>query len=375
MEKTKHPSEPIAVWCLTPNGLALGRKIKQTFPGVVLFVSKTLEEKIPGDESVCFFKKLSLEIKKRFHEHQNHICIFSTGIAVRLIGQLLDSKLTDPAVVVMDDNGNFAISLVSGHIGGANALARKVGEKLNAVPVITTATDTNNLPAIDMIAQEAGLYIGTPQNIKHINMAFLKGEPISIYDPLKILKDKLPAKYRSVHQTGPHQSGLYQTGPYRMDSCRPDKKNDRKEDVDIFCSWQQGHVSRETLVLRPKVLSVGIGCNRGTSVEKIGDFLCSVLEKTHLSIHSVCKLATTEVKNDEKGLLELSGQMNIPLDFYNKDQLNSVTTIKTPSKMAQKHLGVQSVCEAAAILSANNGKLLVAKHKNKDVTIAVAIIK
>jgi len=112
-----------------------------------------------------------------------------------------------------------------------------------------------------------------------------------------------------------------------------------------------------------------------TGVQIINDFLTSVFDIEGLSLNSIGRLSTTEVKHDEKGLLILSKKMRIPFKFYNKEKLNSVESIKTPSKMVEKHLGVKSVCEAAAILSANHGKLILPKKKNKDVTIAVAIIK
>jgi cobalt-precorrin 5A hydrolase len=132
-------------------------------------------------------------------------------------------------------------------------------------------------------------------------------------------------------------------------------------------------VPRETLVLRPKILSVGIGCNRNTSAEMIHNFLKAVFLEQGLSLNAVFTLATTEVKQDEAGLLKLADRLGLTIKFYDKNQLNSVDTIETPSKMVEKHLGVKSVCEAAAILAAGRGRLIVAKKKNKDVTIAVAI--
>ena len=147
----------------------------------------------------------------------------------------------------------------------------------------------------------------------------------------------------------------------------------------LFCSHEIKKVSRETLIVRPPVLSVGIGCNRGTSYEEIKNFLFSVLKKQGLSVNSIYRFGTTDVKKDETDLLKLGSKMKIKIDFYSNKDLNSVKTIKTPSKMVQKHLGVKSVCEASAILSSSSekceGRLIVSKQKNKDVTIAVAIKK
>ncbi len=340
-----------AIWCITPNGKLLGQQIQRALDQSTLFVSNKQGQDLLGNTDTIIFQKLSEAMQTYFGQFKKHIFLFSTGIAIRIIAPLLISKTSDPAVVVVDDNATFAISLLSGHIGGANLLANDISEIINATPVITTATDTNHLPSIDMIAKEALLQIETPQNIKHINMAFLMNRPVTMYDPFNLTKERLPEKY------------------WVATSGQDIQKSD------VFCSYETAPVPRETLILRPPILSVGVGCNRNTSVEEIQQFMLSVLKEEGLSLLSVCKLATTDVKADEKGLLSLSEKLKIPLDFYTKQELSSVTTIKTPSDMVEKHLGIKSVCEAAAILSANHGPLIVTKKKNKDVTIAVAIVK
>jgi len=363
--------DSIAIWSITPNGKLLGRKIYNAVKGSSFFVSEKLwqeqDNQYPFYKNIYVFKKLSKEIEQQFNNFSGHVFIFSTGIAIRIIAPLLRSKIIDPAVVVVDDKANHAISFLSGHLGGANTLTKKIAAIVKAEPVITTATDTNNLPSIDMIAKKKGLIIETPQNIKHINMAFLAGVPVSLYDPFGIIKNVLPENF----WTDAGDTGI-----------EADDKN--IESKKIFCSHEIKKVSRETLILRPPVLSVGIGCNRGTKSKAIKEFLLSVLKEQGLSINSVYRFGTTEVKNDETGLLKLSDEMQIKIDFYSNQELNSVKTIKTPSKMVEKHLGVKSVCEAAAILSAasskdksgeSGGNLIVTKQKNRDVTIAVAIKK
>ncbi|CCK82498.1 cobalt-precorrin 5A hydrolase [Desulfobacula toluolica] len=355
----------LAIWSITPNGKILGQKIQKSVQGSTLFVSASIVQDSDNEKNTIVFKKLSKEIHLQFSAFGGHIFIFSTGIAVRMIAPLLKSKMIDPAVVVVDDNANYAISLVSGHMGGANHLAKQIADIINAIPVITTATDTNRLPSIDMIAKEQGLYIETPQNIKHVNMAFLKGAKVRLYDPFGCVKNNLPESFR-------------------IDAVNWNKKIDDQaiddignvsegESGTVFCSYETKDVSCETLVLRPRVLTVGIGCNRGTCCEDIKAFLISVLKQQGLSVNSIFRFATSDIKKDEIGLLALSQEMKIQIDFYDKNKLNSVKTIQTPSKMVEKHLGVKSVCEAAAILSAGNGQLIVPKKKNKDVTIAVAI--
>ena len=378
IEMQRNNADSIAIWSITPNGKRLGQKIHNAVKESVCFVSETVWQEQHSrqrnfeNKNIIIFSKLSNEIRKQFNIFSGHVFIFSTGIAVRIIAPLLQSKTIDPAIVVLDDQANHAISLISGHIGGANALAQKIADIVQADPVITTATDTNKLPSIDMIAKANNLYIETPHNIKYINMAFLTGQCVNLYDPFGIIKNVLSESFWA-------------------DKNDIKNKADHSETKLIFCSHELKKVSRETLLLRPPLLSVGIGCNRGTNYTEIKELLFSVLKKYKLSVNSIERFGTTSVKEDEKGLLMLSEKMQIQIDFYNNEELNSVKTIKTPSKIVEKHIGVKSVCEAAAILSASSssknksgvlnklgkfdGTLIVPKQKNKDVTIAVAIRK
>ncbi len=359
----------VAIWAITPNGLALGQKLCAHVKQARMFVSTSLENKsnenkIPsetGDSGgrdgnqvtpteVCdipvFFHRLSEAVSEQFHAYDCHVFIFSTGIAVRILAPLVVSKLTDPAVVVLDDKGLHAISLISGHIGQANTYTRHIARLLSADPVITTATDVNYLPAIDVLAKKLGLFIETPKAIKIINMAFLQNRAICLHDPLHLLEPWIPAHLIA------HAS---------------------LQEPTVVCDWQKQKVSRETLVLRPGVLAVGIGCNRNTPFDVIYDFFTTTLNTAGISVHAVAVLATTDVKQDEPGILELAVHLKIPVQFYDTPALASVKTIQTPSAMVEKHLGVKSVCEAAAILASSNGTLVLPKKKNQDVTLAVAL--
>jgi cobalt-precorrin 5A hydrolase len=347
---TKKSSPSIAIWAITPNGLVLGQDICAKLSAAKLFASESLinESRTSPGSRISRFKKLSQELSRQFTKFSAHVFIFSTGIAVRIIAPLIQSKTIDPAVIVVDDNGINVISLLSGHLGGANSLTIKIAELIDAKPIITTATDINQLPSIDLIAQKNNLFIKNPEAIKHVNMVFLKNENMDVHDPLNCLGNLIPQEF--VRSTKIPEKG-----------------------AGVVCTWKTISVPRETLILRPKVLSVGIGCNRNTPEQVIHEFLKDVFRSQGLSLNSVFTLATTRVKEDETGLLKLADNLGLPLELYDNDLLNSVETIENPSKMVEKHLGVKSVCEAAAILAANRGRLIVPKHKNKDVTIAVAI--
>jgi cobalt-precorrin 5A hydrolase len=298
----------------------------------------------PSDRQV--FNRLSEAVAEQFHAYDCHVFIFSTGIAVRIVAPLLVSKLTDPAVVVVDDRGLHAVSLVSGHIGQANLYTRQIAHILGADPVITTATDVNHLPSMDVLADKLNLFIETPETIKTINMAFLENKTIGLHDPLNLISPWISKKW--IHTDSGHLPR-------------------------VVCDWQEKTVSRETLVLRPRVLVVGIGCNRHTRFETLMDFFTATLAAAGISRHSISMLATSDIKQDEPGILALAAHLHLPIRFYDKHRLSSVKTIQTPSKMVEKHLGVQSVCEAAAILASNSGTLVLPKQKNPDVTLAAAL--
>ncbi|MFO7886593.1 MAG: cobalamin biosynthesis protein [Desulfobacteraceae bacterium] len=315
-----------------------------------LFVSDKLAGMACPVERVNFFSSLAGAVDASFFKYRGHVFIFAAGIAVRVIAGLLKSKSLDPAVVVMDEKGQHAISLLSGHIGGANQLALKVSQITGSVPVITTATDVNHLPAIDEIAGNAKLAIENPGRIKRINMGFLQNKRMRIYDPYSLIHPCLPEELFSLCPSD---------DPY----------------LDVYCSDVIGFVPRETLVLRPVFLHVGVGCNRGTSADEIFGFVHSVFTKNKLSLRSVCRLASIDVKADETGLLECAKTLGLELKFYSGDELRSVNNIKTPSKMAEKYLGVKSVCEAAAILSSDRGSLAVPKKIKGNVTLAAARIR
>lgn len=181
----------IGIWAITPNGVRLAERLRQAFPGASVYLSAATHP-MPAALPAARFERLSAAVSEQFGRHDGHLFIMSTGIVVRMIAPLLRDKTVDPAVVVIDELGIHAISLVAGHIGGANALARRAAEAIDAVPVITTATDINQLPSIDTLACELGIAIENPGAIKHVSMAFLTGRPVRLHDPFGLVRDRLP---------------------------------------------------------------------------------------------------------------------------------------------------------------------------------------
>ncbi len=341
----------IAIWAITPQGADLACRLAGQLSGAEIFVSARLES---ATESATEFISLADAVAKRFETYAGHLFIMSTGIVVRLIAAHIRNKMIDPAVVVMDEKGRFAISLLAGHIGGANRLTRQIARISGAEAVITTATDVNRLPAIDVLAQENDLFIENPRAIKKVNMAIVSGREILIHDPFQILAGWLA------------DLNLKKWNPFV-----PKKKLPA---AGIFVDDKVLDLPAQVLVLRPKSLSVGVGCNRGTSSEEMTTLFETILHTNNLSKQSVGGLASIDLKRDETGLLAFAKALKLPLLFFGKSELNQVETIQSPSAVVEKHIGVKSVCEAAAILAARKGELVVPKASTPNVTMAVARI-
>jgi cobalt-precorrin 5A hydrolase len=344
IERPARENSRIAVWALTSQGARLAADLAGKIDGVDLFLTDKIDVDgffmDPG--RVRRFQSLRKAVAERFSDYGSHVFVMAVGIVVRVIAEHVVHKTTDPAVVTVDDTGRFAISLLSGHIGGANGLAERVAEITGAVPVITTATDANRLPSADMMAVKNDLAIENPEAVKTVNMAFLEGQPVGLHDPYGFLENE------------------------RM-FCR-----DAAHDVNVRVDDRKGLERPGDLVLRPKILVAGIGCNRGTDKDEIRHLLMETLKLHNLSHLSLARLASVDVKQDEDGLLALADELNLSIRFYGRDELGTIEQIETPSETVEKHMGVKSVCEAAAILGAEMGKLIVPKRKSVNATVALA---
>jgi cobalt-precorrin 5A hydrolase len=335
----------IAVWAITPNGASLAVRIAAAFPDSGLFGADALGG-LP--ESAVRFGSLKEAVSAHFTRFGGHVFVMATGIVVRMVAGLLAHKTEDPAVVVVDDRGRFAVSLLSGHIGGANRLAARVAAAIGAQAVITTATDVNEVPAIDVLAVELGLKIENPPAIKTVNMALLTGAPIEVHDPYGVLAGRIPKAAAG--------SGRALAGTARV--------------------WVDDRVAAPppgALVLRPPTLVAGIGCNRNTDAEEIRGLLLGTLREAGLAAASLKGLASIDLKGDEPGLISLARELGLQLGLFGREELGAVQdTVPTPSAAVQKHIGVKSVCEAAAILAARGGGLIVPKRSSRNATVAIA---
>lgn len=353
------PEMHIAVIAITRGGAHLGQRLRGGMAGLNCYVSRRYAGQ--GGRCTCFEPtELQPLIASLWKKYDGFVLIMATGIVVRMIAPLLESKESDPAVVVMDDAGRFAISLLSGHLGGANELAERCAFATGGRAVITTATDANNLPSFDMLAKEQGWIINDIGKVKTLNTLLLDNEEIAVVD-----------------STGRTRTWLHGRGRVTFYNSFVDATRSRARGYLLVTNRHlpQQITSENLLVLRPRNLVLGIGCNRGTPADEIGEFVMQHLKRLFLSPKSICCIATVEAKRDEAGLVEFAGSLDVPLRCFKSDELNRVSCPSPPSEHALTAIGCTGVAEPAALLASGGGELLLKKVKSANVTLAVAELK
>ena len=338
----------------------LGKKLRESLAGSELYVSSRYAGQAGKERAIFEPGELKELLASLWDKVDGFVLIMATGIVVRMIAPLLESKQTDPAVVTMDDAGRFAISLTSGHLGGANELAERCAFISGARAVITTATDVNNLPSFDMLAREQGWVIDDISRIKILNSLLLDDEEIAVVDP---------GGQTRCWFHGHGKLSFYDTFAEALDS---------RARGFLFVTNRQLPPRTQPdnlLILRPRNLVLGIGCNRGTPADEIDEFVTAHLKRIFVSLKSVRCIATAAAKRDETGLIEYAGRYEIPLEFYESDELNSVACPSPPSEHARAAIGAVGVAEPAALLASGSGRLMLQKVKSVNVTLAVAEIQ
>lgn len=266
----------------------------------------------------------------------------AAGIAVRAIAPHVASKANDPAVVAIDEAGRFAVPLLSGHLGGANELAQTVARAAGAIPVITTATDVRGVWAVDTWARCAGLAVSNPEAIKRVSARLLSGGRVALYSDMPI--------------SGQPPEGV----DIASDRARADIV------VSPFAGANAG--APEPLRLVVPCIVAGIGCRRGACAEAIEEAFLLACGQVGISPSAVREAATIDVKAHEEGLLAFCCARNIPLATYSAEELSQVEGSVSPSDFVRATVGVDNVCERAAL--AEGGKLIFPKLAHGGVTVA-----
>ena len=288
----------------------------------------------------------------------------AAGIAVRCIAPLVRDKFRDPAVLVIDENARFVISLLSGHAGGANRLCRLFAQALDAQPVITTATDGRGLFAVDTYASENGLALSDRALAKEISARLLAGETVSFY------ADKLNGCRFPVQKLNgcrfPVQVSAYGQGV---------TESEERSCADIILSVRREPGDPEkALYLIPRTVTLGIGCRRGTPAEAVAKAVQELLQNNGVFREALSGIASIDLKRDEAGLAAFAKEWDLPLSFFTADELASVRGQFSSSAFVREVTGVDNVCERSAVLLAGeNGRLLAGKESGGGVTAALGI--
>lgn len=344
----------LAIIAITSGGAALARKLHLQAEGAELWLPEKFRQ---ADSANYYSEKLADLLPQLFNRVDGLVCIMATGIVVRLLAPHIKTKDQDAAVVVCDEAGSFAISLLSGHLGGANELAGEVAEILGSQPVITTATDVHDLPAFDDVARRLDMSVEPLTRIKLLNGLLLEQKEIVLVDAegtisalYRDLPCVTPARSFADALTGPGEGLVFVSNRY----------------------LRQLETHDNLLALRPRNLVVGIGCNRDTTAEEIEAVVRQTLQHAFLAFASIGMLASIDAKQDEPGLLEFAAKFKLPLTFYSAAELNQIETPTPASEYVQQAVGAKGVCEPAALKASAGGRLLVKKKKNGNVTVAVA---
>ena len=285
-------------------------------------------------------EKISKDMEEIFTGSDALIFIGASGIAVREIAPYVSSKVSDPAVIVIDDRGRFVISLLSGHIGGANDLARRLADLIGGTAVVTTATDGAGKFACDSWAVTHDCAISSLKDAKTVSASILTEDiPVSSEYPLP---EELP-------------SGLV--------------KGDSGS-IGIYIGIHKEEPYETTLRLIPRTICVGIGCRRGVSEDVILSAVKSVLKESCIDVRAIGKIVSIDVKKDEEGLLAAARKLGIEPVFYSAEELNSVPGEFDESEFVRKTVGTGNVCERAAALA--GGELIVRKTSMEGVTVAAS---
>lgn len=353
-------SENSVIIAVSKNGALTACRIKKAFPASALFIPEKFKEAPECGQSYysCPVKEL---IGEAFNKYNALILVMASGIAVRSIAPYLNNKKKDPAVVVLDEAGNSVISLISGHVGGANELACLIAKEIGATPVITTASDTQKTISADILGKEHGWMIEGEPDLTSISASIVNGGKTAVVmetGEASALPERLPQNVKIYKNL----AKAIETKPKVLLFC-----TDRILDKDEADFLPPLHI-----IYRPKSLVIGIGCNRGTPSGEIKKGLFSILNRSGLSPSCISSIASVEAKKDEEGLLKLAESLSVPITFYKAEELNAVETPSKPSEHALKYVGCGSVAEASAILASGYGQLIEPKTAfGRSITLSI----
>lgn len=365
----------VSIISFTLKGIELSLKIKKAFSGeteedLCLYTKcshaekslteRKLTEKDLVESGLSYVEQPLTEwTGEQMKKRRSLLFIGACGIAVRAIAPFLTDKLNDVPVLVMDEQGRFVIPVLAGHVGGANELAVSLAERMGSTPVITTATDLNHCFAVDLFARRNALHIVNKDGIAKVSSRILAGEEVTMAVEEGYLREEeagIPGEKRLLEEINvPEGIRLVSTESLADVLVAP-------------ASYGQGRL----LTLRPKEYVIGIGCKRGKAAEQIDHFVYRVLKESGISMEQVAAFASIDRKKDEEGILWMSSHYGIPFVTYSAEELQQVEGTFHASEFVKSQVGVDNVCERAALrFSGPDGILITGKQAEDGITAAI----
>lgn len=383
----------VSIISFTIKGIELSFKIKKAFSKEAeedlclytkcSYAEKSLTEKYITEENLAesglsyVEQPLAAWTGEEMKKRRSLLFIGACGIAVRAIAPFLTDKLNDMPVLVMDEQGCFVIPILAGHVGGANELALSLAEHMGSTPVITTATDLNHCFAVDLFAKRNALHIVNKDGIAKVSSRILAGEEVTmaveeghlqgeVSEDISVVSAELTEDVPAALT----ESAIDASAALIESSAESPVVTEASVDVLVApASYGKGRL----LTLRPKEYVIGIGCKRGKAAEQIDDFVHRVLKESGISMEQVAALVSIDRKKDEEGILWMSSHYGIPFVTYSAEELQQVEGSFHASEFVKSQVGVDNVCERAALrFSGPGGILITGKQAEDGITAAIA---
>lgn len=357
----------IALVAITKHGIEHALTVAIKLPDAELWVSEKQKDQAPASDVDGTFATIKDFTASAWDQFDGLVYFVSLGAVVRTIAPFLKGKDVDPAVVTVDDGGKFVISVLSGHVGGANELAEQVAATLNATPVITTASDARATIPVDILGRELGWILEDKANVTPVSAAVVNEKPVALVQECGpknwwTRPTPLPKNihvFSSVAEA--RKKGLKYEGWLII--------SDRSTEAlltDLNDVWSR------VVVYRPKTLHLGMGCDAGTDLDEVLGLVQGTLLEAGLSLKCVARIASIDLKANEESLHQLAAHLGVPQVFYTRDQLNEIAPKSALNPIVMKYTGAAGVSEPSAMRSAGTDELVVLKHKSKRATVAVA---
>lgn len=369
----------IAVISFTEQGFLLALRIEEALQkqGDVRLYTPKEEVARQHPQAILVRKSLKDWCAEAFRSSSALVFVGACGIAVRTIAPFLASKTSDPAVLVADERGKHVISLLSGHLGGANELTRQLAAAIGADPVITTASDVNGRLAIDVWAAQNHLVITDMHMAKRAAAAIAAGRTVPMYCEGKI-EGIVPKELHCVEMAMPQKThGVETAAECDMHCAETEMEQDTPGEPEFLIQISVAQPkAAPCLHLVPRSVILGIGCRRGKPFEEIYREVSAILEKERISPESIYKIASIDLKSEEEGILALAKYWEVPFETFSADMLMHVPGTYDASDFVQKVTGADNICERAAMAALpfeeqKTARFLMPKTKGSGVTVAL----